>query len=294
MISRANYFENPTQTLSMSPKRTGLRRRRRVNIRPNIDALSAELHLREQQQASAIDSLRPLPLYTTEQLAIMNLQPDTRYPGRPLVSIDQNNNSPLSSCIEHEMHIDINLQSHNIEDDVGSNLSIAALEQDRRKNSWTSRFREELDNYPHQAPLFTSINDEAQSESQDKIMTFNLAVSLIAENSTDLINLRNARDLAAAKRSAELLIRSNRAKSTKKSYDQKIERWKQWCMKRDFEDHDVVTENKLFLYLNSEVIPNGVQTKGKRKGAALSEEGLDGYIKPIVALYKVSPLIMLF
>src|SRR5436309_14191658 len=84
-----HYFENPTHTLFMSPKRTGLRRRRRVNIRPNIDVLSAELHLREQQQASAIDSLRPLPLYTTEQLAIMNLQPDTRYPGRPVVTIDE-------------------------------------------------------------------------------------------------------------------------------------------------------------------------------------------------------------
>ena len=65
-------------------------------------------------------------------------------------------------------------------------------------------------------------------------------------------------------------------------------------MKRDFEDHDVVTKNKLFLYLNSEVIPNDMQTKGKRKGVALSEESLDGYIKFIVALYKVSPLIMLF
>ena len=59
-------------------------------------------------------------------------------------------------------------------------------------------------------------------------------------------------------------------------------------MERHFEDHDTVTENKLFFYLNSEVIPKDVQTQGKRKGAALSEEGLDGYIKPIIALYKVS------
>ncbi len=50
-----------------------------------------------------------------------------------------------------------------------------------------------------------------------------------------------------------------------------------------------MTENKLFFYLSNEVIPNGVQTHGKRKGTALSESGLDGYIKPVVALYKVSP-----
>jgi len=63
-------------------------------------------------------------------------------------------------------------------------------------------------------------------------------------------------------------------------------------MERHFEDHDTLTENKLFLYLHSEIIPNGVQTYDKRKGAALSEEGLDGYIKPVVALYKVSPPLM--
>jgi len=120
-------------------------------------------------------------------------------------------------------------------------------------------------------------------------MASDLAACLTTEDSNELLNLRNARDLAAATRSAELLIRLNRAASTRKSYDQKIEQWKQWCTRRHFEDHDTMTENKLFFYLNNEVIPKGVQTQGKRKGTALSEEGLDGYIKPVIALYKVSP-----
>jgi hypothetical protein len=128
-----------------------------------------------------------------------------------------------------------------------------------------------------------------QSDSHDVIMASDLTACLINNDGIELVNLRNARDLAAAKQYAEQLIRANRAASTRKTYNQKVERWKRWCIERHFEDHDTVTENKLFFYLNSEVIPNGNQTQGKRKGAALSEQGLDGYIKPVVALYKVSP-----
>ena len=141
------------------------------------------------------------------------------------------------------------------------------LEQDRRKNSRASRFRGELDSCRHQAPLSAFIDNEVQSESQDKVMTSDLAARLTAEDSTELTNLQNARDLAAATPSAELLIRLNRAASTRKSYDQKIERWKEWCMERHFEDHDTMTENKLFFYLNRSYpqgCPNSRQTKRSR------------------------------
>jgi len=131
-----------------------------------------------------------------------------------------------------------------------------------------------------------------QSDMQDQcnIMASDLAASLASRDSTELIHLQNARDLALANQSAEQMIRANRASSTRKAYDQKIKQWKQWCLDRQFEDYDTVTESKLFLYLSSQVIPNGVQTKGKRHGTALSEQGLDGYIKPIITLYKVNLL----
>src|SRR5947207_5838149 len=119
-------------------------------------------------------------------------------------------------------------------------------------------------------------------------MASDLVARLTTEDSTELMNLQNARDLATATRFAELLIRLNQAASIRKSYDQKIERWKKWCMERHFEDHDTMTENKLFFYLNNEVILKDVQTQGKRKRATLSEEDLDGYIKPVIALYKIS------
>ena len=272
----------------MPPKRIS-RKRRQVNVRANIDALSAGLHLREQQRMSSpINPLDRPPHYTTEQLALMNLQPDARHPGRALASMSQNNDSQLPSRTWREIHADINSRPR-IEGLAGPTISAALLEQDRRGNSTGSRFRGELDSCRHQALLFTFIDDKTQSESQDKIMASDLAARLTTEDSTELTNLRNARDLTAATQSAERLIRLNRAASKRKSYDQKIQRWKQWCAERHFEDHDTVTENKLFFYLNSEVIPKDVQTQGKRKGAVLSEEDLDGYIKPIVALYKVSP-----
>src|SRR5947207_205972 len=130
---------------------------------------------------------------------------------------------------------------------------------------------------------------EPKSHDGTMVMASDLTVRLIVNDNIELINLLNAQGLAAETLSAEQLIRANRAASTRKSYNQKIERWKQWCATCNFEDHDTVTENKLFFYLSNDVIPNGVQTCGKRKGATLSEPGLDGYIKPVVALHKVFP-----
>ena len=154
----------------------------------------------------------------------------------------------------------------------------------------------------HQSPLWDQSNMQPPSDmrlqaitrhqngTQGRIMASDLVASLASGDSTESINLQNARDLALANRSAEQMIRANRASSTRKAYDQKMRQWKQWCLDRRFEDYDTVTENKLFYFLNSEVIPKGIQTKGKRYGAALSEQGLEGYIKPIVVLYKVKPL----
>jgi hypothetical protein len=229
-------------------------KRQRVNIRPKIDASSVALHLKEQQ---------PPPF---------------------------DSDSPSKSFFDtsHEIYADIDSQSLS-EKSIGSVICVASIERNYRENTATSQLREEIDGFRDQplTPLFTVIDDKVQNKPQERIMASDLAACLIAKDRVELTNLRNARDLAAATQSAEQLIRANRAASTRKSYDQKVARWKQWCADREFDDHDTVTENKLFLYLSSEVVPKGVQTRGKRMGTALSEEGLDGYIKPVVALYKV-------
>jgi hypothetical protein len=54
-----------------------------------------------------------------------------------------------------------------------------------------------------------------------------------------------------------------------------------------FIDGDTVTEGKLILFLEEVVFANGSQARGKRKGAMLSPQGVEGYVKPVVDLYVV-------
>jgi len=58
-------------------------------------------------------------------------------------------------------------------------------------------------------------------------------------------------------------------------------------MGRGFKDLDTVSTGKLILWLQESVIPKGAQYKGAKRGAMLTESGLEGYVKPIIALYQV-------
>lgn len=58
------------------------------------------------------------------------------------------------------------------------------------------------------------------------------------------------------------------------------------CEKRKFKDNIIVSDGKLLLWLE-EVIPQGNRSKSKNQGAILSEQGLEGYIKPIIELWEV-------
>ena len=121
----------------------------------------------------------------------MNLQPDARHPSRQLVPMGQSDDSQLPSRMWHEIHTDI-ISQPSVEEPVGPVISSAVLEQDRRKNSRASRFCGELDSCRHQAPLSAFIDNEVQSESQDKVMASDLAARLTTEDSTELTNLQNA------------------------------------------------------------------------------------------------------
>ena len=115
-----------------------------------------------------------------------------------------------------------------------------------------------------------------------------LCQTLSLRNDTAPSSIRNAQDLAATRIDRENIIRLNRAPATVKLYDRKIELWKEWCIKlRQWDDYDLVTEEKLFLYLQTYIIPNGSKSRGSRKGAALGESGMDAHIKAVCSLYKV-------
>jgi hypothetical protein len=101
------------------------------------------------------------------------------------------------------------------------------------------------------------------------------------------IDAQNEADIAAAKYRARKTRREHRPKSYKNSYISKQQLWNGWCARRQFKDGNTVTDGKLLLYLEQEVIPKGNQRKGKNKGQILSGQGIEGYIRPIVELWEV-------
>src|SRR5579864_1107272 len=98
---------------------------------------------------------------------------------------------------------------------------------------------------------------------------------------------RNQADIAGAVAKAHFISQNNRPMSTKVAYNSKQNLWRDWCMKRKFDDLDTVSAGKMILWLQETVIPNGAQYRGAKRGAMLTESGLEGYIKPIIALYEV-------
>jgi len=79
----------------------------------------------------------------------------------------------------------------------------------------------------------------------------------------------------------------DRAKSCRNQFRAKQKLWKDWCEEKGYPDHDRVSPGKLAVFLEQEVFPKGNRSKGKRNGLALSEQGIEGYIKPIVDLWEV-------
>ena len=97
----------------------------------------------------------------------------------------------------------------------------------------------------------------------------------------------NQADIVSAISKAHSISQNNHPKSTKIMYNSKQKVWKNWCIGREFADLDTVSMGKLILWLQESIIPNGAQYKGAKRGAMLTESGLEGYIKPIIALYEV-------
>ena len=56
---------------------------------------------------------------------------------------------------------------------------------------------------------------------------------------------------AAAASHATLLLEDNRAHDTKRAYKGSVKEYRSWCTEQNFEDGDLVTEEKLQTYLIS-------------------------------------------
>lgn len=101
------------------------------------------------------------------------------------------------------------------------------------------------------------------------------------------IEAQNQADIAHAKVCANYHRQNDRPYNTKVNYNLKQRLWKEWCVIRKFKDLDTVTEGKLLLWLQTEIIPQGNRSSGNKKGFMLSKSGLEGYVKPIIDLYDV-------
>ena len=76
---------------------------------------------------------------------------------------------------------------------------------------------------------------------------------------------RNQADIAGAVAKAHFISQNNRPMSTKVAYNSKQKLWRDWCMKRKFDDLDTVSAGKMILWLQETVIPNGVILRGKTR-----------------------------
>ncbi|KAL9932371.1 hypothetical protein V8E36_008850 [Tilletia maclaganii] len=141
------------------------------------------------------------------------------------------------------------------------------------------------------------------------MFSFNKSPAAAASSSTrptsasSLVSLsvRNANDLQGAVNAAVQKAVDARPKGTRKSYDPKQAKWKEYCDERKFDDGQLVTEAKLLLWLQSSIVPTG-NTKKKARGAGgdggadkereapaaapLSYRTIDGYVSAALDMYK--------
>ena len=75
--------------------------------------------------------------------------------------------------------------------------------------------------------------------------------------------------------------------NTKKNYLNKQAEWRGWCDGRGFGDGNVVTEGKLLLFIKEFVEPRGSRKVEGDEVKPLSNDGLEGYVKAVVDLYKI-------
>jgi hypothetical protein len=135
--------------------------------------------------------------------------------------------------------------------------------------------------------LSSSYTRAQMLSSQRNNSTTSTTVTL--QHATDM-EARNNADLSHSLTRAQAQVQLNRARATQEQYHEKEKLWQEWCLKRGFRDNDIVTPAKLILWLETDVIPTGNRSKGKKNGAILSVSGLEAYIKPVVALYEVPAL----
>jgi len=271
-------------------------RNRMRKARLERSRLDAELDRRQATKESVVAPTR----LTSAQLAIVNIpvDPATGQPVPPPPS-----SSPPPPVSESRMeHLRQEAEIERTRISQLPPLTRDVLHADHASIPRNISYRGEYDGFPYQyqgPPDFAashslSLSSEAANDMTTTIVATPVprpatgpATGPVAETPEMTMDIRNQAAIAEALTRANHALQSNRAENTKKLYTSKKKRWTAWCRRRAFADGETVTEGKLCLWLQEEVLKNGSQGRGNRKGSMLSPQGVEGYIKPIIDLYEV-------
>jgi len=184
-------------------------------------------------------------------------------------------------------------------------LTSEALQQDRVEHRLQGHTRMEYASCQYQAPRPTAVAQRTVFPYTDHLQHRSNSSQRFVLRASDISGLNSlqsfdpqdrggiAHEVWLENEMTSLMVVSNnyrdrdRAKSCRNQFRAKQKLWKDWCEEKGYPDHDRVSPGKLAVFLEQEVFPKGNRSKGKRNGLALSEQGIEGYIKPIVDLWEV-------
>ena len=102
-------------------------------------------------------------------------------------------------------------------------------------------------------------------------------------------SIQNDIDLHAANVRALALRDASRPTNTVRAYRKHQEEWEMFCRRRGFDDGGIVTENKLLVFLQEEVLNRPLRGKRKRDigdtDTRLGASSVETYVSVVVSIY---------
>ena len=95
-------------------------------------------------------------------------------------------------------------------------------------------------------------------------------IAAVAEARRVELHIRNNAELRANSKMVRSVIHSNRPKNTAASYDPKQREFRAFCRRKQYQDGDTVTEDKLLLFLVEEVSDRPLRGKSRKAAAEVS------------------------
>jgi hypothetical protein len=98
-------------------------------------------------------------------------------------------------------------------------------------------------------------------------------------------NVQNDINLHAANVQALALQEASRPGNTARAYAKRKEEWQRFCRRREFNNSEVVTKNKLLVFLQEEVLNRPLRGKDDDSTARLGASSVETYVSAVVSIY---------